>query len=100
LVKTPICKCLKYWSFYATVGFDTAAAANPTGAIDPDMPGELLLCGAILTQLIRDAHGANKDRREQAWRFVHNPKAVGYWADMLGLDAEWLRDALLRAMRR
>jgi hypothetical protein len=29
LVKTPVYKCLKYRLYYATVGFDTAAAANP-----------------------------------------------------------------------
>jgi hypothetical protein len=29
LAKTLVCKCLKYCVFYATVGFDTAAAANP-----------------------------------------------------------------------
>src|SRR5215510_11471215 len=29
LVKTPVCKCLKEHVFYATVGFDTAAAATP-----------------------------------------------------------------------
>jgi hypothetical protein len=30
LVQTPVYKWLKYCVFYATVGFDTAAAANPT----------------------------------------------------------------------
>ena len=30
MVTTPVCKCLKYRVFYATVGFRTAAAANPT----------------------------------------------------------------------
>lgn len=30
LVKIPICKWLTYRMFYATVGFDTAAAANPS----------------------------------------------------------------------
>ena len=29
MVKTPVYKCLKYRAYYATVGFDTAAAANP-----------------------------------------------------------------------
>jgi hypothetical protein len=32
LVKTPVCKQLKYRVFYTTVGFDTAAAANPCRA--------------------------------------------------------------------
>ncbi len=37
MVKTPVCKCLKYRLYYATVGFDTAAAANPsTGNPSPD----------------------------------------------------------------
>ena len=30
MAKMPACKYLKYRVFYATVGFDTAAAANPT----------------------------------------------------------------------
>ena len=29
MVKTPVCKWLKYRMFYATVGFRTAAAAHP-----------------------------------------------------------------------
>ena len=29
MAKMPACKYLKYRVFYATVGFDTAAAANP-----------------------------------------------------------------------
>jgi hypothetical protein len=33
LVKTSVCKWLKYGVFYATVGFDTAAAANPTAVV-------------------------------------------------------------------
>ena len=33
MVKIPVCKYLKYRVFYATVGFDTDAAANPVSAI-------------------------------------------------------------------
>ena len=34
MAKMPACKYLKYRVFYATVGFDTAAAANPTQKSD------------------------------------------------------------------
>ena len=33
--KTPVCKWLKYRVFYATVGFRTAAAANPSWGSSP-----------------------------------------------------------------
>ena len=41
MVKTQVCKYLKYRVYYATVGFDTGAAANPIKRL-PEVPKRLL----------------------------------------------------------
>ena len=74
--------------------------------IDESIPGEILLALSVLRQAIADVKQPNPTAARTGWRvsldeqkaavaFLHDPDALDFWAELLGLDRVWLQRTLL-----
>jgi hypothetical protein len=60
------------------------------------LAGEILLLGAIVRQAAKDVRSPRAEVRLAAEQFWNDTEAVGFWADLLDLDADALRQAVQR----
>ena len=72
------------------------------------LPGELALAAAVIRQVIIDIKQRRPSTRKvggwlsigeqlAAVEWICDAQAVGFWADLLGLDGPWLQEQLLAA---
>jgi len=79
-------------------------------AIHPQegLPGELALAAAVIRQAVIDIQQRRPTSRKvggwlsigeqlAAVEWICDAQAVGFWADLLGLDGPWLQEQLLAA---
>jgi hypothetical protein len=75
--------------------------ARPAAPQTPsDVGSEWLFLAAIVERALQDMASANGAIRDDAARFWATPASVQYWADLLNVDPQRLRQAVARFQRR
>jgi len=64
------------------------------------LPPEVALCAGVLRQLVHDLRSPRPDIRQDAEAFLADGAKVGFWADALGLDQDYLVQGMQAALRQ